>query len=157
MKKFLIPLLLIVAIMMPTAIVEAADVPSFYKIGGKSFYATLNDKGGNEKGYRYYGYECEVDLNENFAEQFIKILINDFNFRQVTHFVNDYRDDQSTVFDTWVFTYTGSKKISTFNTTNYGDMKNYKGHLVISRKKDWNAESTEFLIYIANGLTYEED
>lgn len=157
MKKIFLSILIAIAVLLPTIAVEAADVPSFYKIGGSHFYLTINDRSGTEKGYRYYGYECEVDLNENFAEKFIETLVNDYNFRLIAHYVNDYRDYQLSLSDTWIFIYTGTKKIPLFDTKNYEDMQIYKGNLVISRKKNWEDESTRFYITIAKGLTYEED
>lgn len=155
MKKFLIPFMLAVAILIPTAIVEAADVPSFYQIGGS--YLTLTERADTEKGYRFYAYDCNIDLNEEFAEQFIKNLVNDYNFRLAAHFINDYREDQSALYDTWILIYKGSKKISLFDTINYDNMQTYKGNLSIYRKKDWANKTTTFWIYIANGLTYEDD
>ena len=153
MKKFFVPLLLAVAILIPTAIVEAADVPSFYQIGGR--YLTFTGKEVDTKrAMRVYGYDCSIDLREDFAEQFMNSL---YNFRLVGHYFNDYIKTSAETFEYWVFVYTGSKNISTFVQEDYQRNHLYNAHLVVGRHKDWQRAITHFSIKIANGLTYEED
>ena len=155
MKKFLMSLLVAVAILLPTIAVEAADVPSFYQIGSQDL--TLTEKNVSEQGFRYYVYDCDVNLDEDFAETFVRNLISDYNFRQTAHFVNDYTEDQETLFETWCLVYTGSKKFSKFTTTNYENMQKYKANLSVCRHKNWQTGITRFWIYVSNGLTYGDD
>ena len=153
MKKFLMPLLLIVAIMIPTAIAEAADVPSFYQVGGN--YLTFTGKEvGRKKPIRTYGYDCSIDLRENFAEQFMNNL---YNFRLVGHFFNDYRRTSAETFEEWIFVYTGSKRVSTFVEKDHHSNRTYNANLVVGIRKNWQQETTHFFIRVANGLTYGDD
>ena len=153
MKKFLIPFIVTFAIFIPTAIVEAADVPDFYQVGGR--YLTFTGKEvGKKKAMRVYGYDCSVDLREDFAEQFMNSL---YNFRLVGHYFNDYRRTSAETFETWVFVYTGGKNVSTFVQRDYQRKRDYNAHLVVGRHKNWQRETTHFSIRIANGLTYGDD
>ena len=154
MKKFLATFLLALAIAIPATFAEAADVPDFYQIGGRNLTFTGKEIGKN-KPMRVYGYDCSVDLNENFAEQFMNNLSN---FRLIGHYVNDYRRGQAKIWERWIFVYTGSKSPATFEHKNVKDRKNpYYCQLVVSRSKDWNTEITHFAVYVANGLTYGGD
>ena len=153
MKKFLLPLFLAFALIIPTAIVEAADVPSFYQIGSR--YLTFTGKEvGRKQLLRVYGYDCSVDLRENFAEQFMNSL---YNFKLVGHYFNDYRKTSAETFEYWVFIYTGSKSISTFVQKDPHTKRSYNAHLVVGKQKNWQRETTHFSIRIANGLTYGDD
>ena len=153
MKKFLLSLLVTVAILIPTIAVEAADVPSFSQIGSR--YLTFTGKEvGKKQPIRIYGYDCSVDLKENFAEQFMNSL---YNFKLVGHYFNDYRRTSAETFEYWVFVYTGSKSISTFVQKDHHNKRTYNAHLVIGRHKNWQRETTHFSIRIANGLTYGDD
>ena len=152
MKKFLVPLVLAMAILIPTAQVSAADVPGFHQVGSQ--YLTFTGRENTGKGYRVYGYDCSVDLNENFAERFMNSLTN---FRLIGHYFNDYRRTTAETFEYWVFTYTGSKNISSFVQKNYKNKQTYQANLVVGRHKNWQRETTHFSIQVANGLTYGED
>ena len=158
MKKFLLPLLLAVAILIPTVQAQAADVPGFYQVG-RNYLTFTGREDETGKGYRVYGYDCSVDLNEDFAERYMQALMNNYGFRPIGHFVNDYRNsDSARLYENWVFVYTGSKRVSKFELFNYADLNNpYYCHLNVSRTKDWNSEITHFSIRIAYGLTYGED
>ena len=157
MKKFLLPMLLALAILIPSAQVQAADVPGFYQFGG-SYLEFTGREDEHNKGYRVYGYACSVDLDEDFAERYMQNLLSNYNFRLVDYFVNDYRRGQAKLRESWVFEYTGSKRVSEFELFNYADLHNpYYCHLNVSRYKDWNSEITHFSIRIAYGLTYGED
>lgn len=136
--------------------VEAADVPGFYQVGSK--YLTFTGREDTRKGCRVYGYDCDVDLQENFAERFMYSLIKNYNFRLIGHYVNDYRRGQAKYYERWVFVYTGSKRVSTFEHKNMADRKNpYYCHLVVGRSKDWNSGITHFSIRISYDLSYGED
>ena len=98
-------------------------------------------------------------MNENFAEQYMRALINNYNFRLIGHYVNDYRKQPSvTLYETWVFTYTGSKRVSKFQHKNIQDRKNpYYCHLVVGISNNWQTGIRHFAIRVAYGLTYDED
>ncbi|MBR3745588.1 MAG: hypothetical protein IKP64_04915 [Selenomonadaceae bacterium] len=152
MKKFLLPFLLAFAILIPAAQTQAADVPGFFQVNGRN-YLTFTGKEGTGNGYRVYGYDCSVDLNEDFAEEFMSSLSN---FRLVGHFVNDYKGKAKSR-ECWIFVYTGSKNVSKFEYKNLRDRKTYYGHLVVGRTKNWQTDITHFSIRVAYGLTYGED
>ena len=155
MKKFLM-LVLAFVIFIPTIQAKAADVPGFYQVGGN--YLTFTGREDTGKGYRAYGYNCSVDLSENFAERYMNALINSYNFRLIGHYVNDYRRGQAKLFERWIFAYNGSKRVSTFQHKNIQDRKNpYYCHLVVGRSKNWQAGTTHFSVLISYGLTYGED
>lgn len=110
-----------------------------------------------KKPLRVYGYDCSIDLKENFAEQYIGNLSN-YGFQLIGHYVNDYRRGQARLFERWVFIYNGSKRVAKFEHKNIQDRKNpYYCHLVVGRSKDWQSGITHFSIKIADGLTYGED
>ncbi len=154
MKKILM-LVLAVFLIVPIAKAQAADVPSFYQVGGR--YLNFTGRENTKKGYRVYGYDCSVDLNEDFAEQYLSSLAN-YGFRFVDHYVNDYRRGQAKLFERWVFVYTGSKRVSNFEFMNHEDMKHpYYGHLVVGRSKNWQTGITYFSVYLSYDLTYAED
>ena len=153
MKKFFVLCMLAFAMLIPTAVVEAADVPSFYQIGGR--YLTFTGKEvGKKKPMRVYGYDCSVDLRENFAEQFMNSL---YNFKMVGHYFNDYRRTSVETFEYWVFVYTGSKNVATFVQKDHHSGRTYNANLVVGRHKNWQRETTHFSIRIADGLTYGDD
>lgn len=152
MKKFLI-LLAAIILIFPASITYAADVPSFYQFGGR--YLTFTGREDSaKKGLRVYGYDCSVDLNENFAERFMSNLSN---FKLVGHYFNDYRRTSVETFEYWVFVYTGSKYVPQFIQKNYHNKQTYNANLVVGRHKNWQRETTHFSIRISNGLTYGED
>lgn len=155
MKKFLTVLLFALTIALPATFGEAADVPGFYQFGN-GYLTFTGREDGREK--RIYGYDCSVDLKEDFAEQFMLTLVNNYNFRFIDSYVKDYRRGQAKMWQYWIFEYTGSKNVSAFEHKNIQDRKNpYYCHLVFSRSKNWQTGITHFPIKIANGLTYGED
>lgn len=152
MKKIFLMFLLTTVILSPAIQAQAADVPGFYQFGGR--HLTFTGKEGTGNGYRVYGYDCSVDLNENFAERFMNSL---GNFRLTGHYVNDYVKVNAKFRETWVFTYTGSKNVSRFIQKDYGRRQNYNAHLVVAKVKNWQTDITHFSIRVAYGLTYGED
>lgn len=155
MKKFLM-LALAVFLIVPIAKAQAVDVPGFYQVGKN--YLDFTGRENTGKGYRVYGYDCSVDLNEIFAEMYMSALINNYNFQLIGHYVNDYRRGQAKLFERWVFAYSGSKNVSTFIHKNLKDLHNpYYCHLVVGRSKNWQSGITHFSISVANGLSYGED
>ena len=156
MKKILLPMLLALAILLPTMQAQAADVPGFYQVGRN--YLTFTGREGSLNGVRVYGYDCSVDLNENFAEQYMRALVNNYNFRLIGHYLNDYRRGQAKLFEYWIFAYTGSKRVSTFVHKNPKHLKDpYYCHLYVGRSKNWQSGTTHFSVKITSGLTYGED
>lgn len=157
MKKFWLPLMLAFAILIPSAQAQAADVPGFYQFGGK--YLTF--VGGQDlraDGYRTYVYNFDIDLNEDFAEQYVRILTNNYGFRLIDHTVHEYTLGQSKRIENWFLVYTGSKRVSKFESLNIDDLNNpYYCHLSIGKYKDWEAERAYFSIAVAYGLIYGED
>ena len=117
MKKFLLPLFLAFAVLVPTLAVEAADVPSFSRVAGN--YVPFKLKENNrKKGQRTYYYECSVNLQENFAEQYINLLTRS-GLSYVGHKANDWRRTSSQYLEEWYFNCRGQRvrfwKYSYFN------------------------------------------
>lgn len=73
MKKFLLLLLLVLFIITPIVTVEAADIPSFSRVAGNYVPFKTKEIWRKKDGCTYY-YECSVDLRENFAAQYTKLL-----------------------------------------------------------------------------------
>ena len=155
MKKFLLPMLLALAILIPSAQVQAADVPGFYQVGGR--YLTFTGREDNGNGYRVYGYDCSVDLNEDFAERYMLALVNNYGFQFIGYFVNDYRRNSAEMFESWMFAYGGYKDVAVFIEKDRRNKQNYPANLVVRRHKNWQRETTHFSIKVAYGLTYGED
>ena len=105
MKKFLLPLLLALVILMPMTALEAADVPSFSRVAGN--YVPFKLKEDNRKrGHRTYYYECSVDLRENFAAQYINLLKQN-GFSYAGHKANDWRRSSARYLDEYYLNYRG--------------------------------------------------
>ena len=124
MKKLFSVFVLAVLLMavVPMEQVSAAGVPGFFQVGGN--YLTFTGREDSSKGYRVYGYDCDVDLRENFAEQYVNALVNNYNFRVIDHYVNDYRRGQAKMWDRWVLRYVGSGNVPTFVHKNPANLKN---------------------------------
>ena len=153
MKKFLAVLLFALTIALPATLTEAADVPGFHQFGGN--YLTFRGR-EDLSGKRSYNYVCDIDLNEDFAEQFVSYVTTNCDFELTGHFFNDYRRGDLLTVETWVLIYTGYKDPYTF-TENIRRRENYNANLVVSKHKSWKREDTRFYIKVANGLTYDED
>lgn len=158
MKKFLLIFGLITfSMIFPFTNVKAADVPDFYQIGGQGLSFTGKEIGKNQP-RRIYGYDCDVDLNRVLAERYIGLLLRNYDFQMVDHYVNDYRKGQAKLYERWIFIYTGSKSVSTFVHKNPANLKNpYYCHLIVGVSKDWQAGVTHFSVWVADGLTYGGD
>ena len=156
MKKFFLPLVLAFTILITTAATEAADVPGFHQVGGR--YLTFTGRENiNSKGYRAYGYDCNIDLNEDFAERYMRALVNNYNFKLIGHYVQDYRRTSAHLYETWVFAYNGSKKVSTFTSKDRQHNRSYSCQLTVERTNRWDTDTRHFSIRVAYGLTYGED
>ena len=149
MKKFFVPLLLAMLMLLPMAISEAADVPDFRTVAGN--HVTDDERVASKKGYNLYSYECDPDLKENFAERYVNLLLKNYPFHLVDHHTNEYPLSQYYI-ETWIFRYDGSKKISAFKMSNKG--KDYYCHLELNKYRHIDEETKSFAIRIANGLTY---
>ncbi len=104
----------------------------------------------DKKGYICYGYDCSIDLDENFAEQFMNYLVKNCSFQYVNHDFRDFARTSAKTFEHWQFNYTGSKYVSKFQKTK----KAVPCHLEVGRTKDFQKGITHFSIRIANGLSY---
>lgn len=132
MKKFLIPLVMAFALVLPTIAAEAADVPDFRQVAGN--YVTDGERVNSKKGYRIYAYSCSVNLRENFAEQYINLLqLNGLTL--VGHEAKDWRKTSAQYLDKWYFNCRGQR-------------------VEFWRYKYFNEGRTSFSVRVANGLTY---
>ena len=136
MKKFLLPLFLAFALIIPTAIVEAADVPSFSRVAGNYVPFKLREE-NKKSGRRTYYYECSVDLRENFAEQYINLLRR-CGLTYIGHEAKDWRKTSAQYLDRWYF--------------------NCKGQRVeVWQFKYFREGRMTFSVKVPYGLTYEDD
>ena len=132
MKKVFMICLLAFAVMIPTAIASAADVPDFRQVAGN--YVRDGERVISKKGYRSYDYECSIDLRENFAEQYINLLQRS-GLTFIKHEYFDWRRTSAQYLDTWHF--------------------KCKGLAVeFSQYKYFDEGRTSFSVRITNGLTY---
>ena len=154
MKKLLTVLLFTLAIALPATLTEAADVPGFHQFGGD--YLTFRGR-EDLSGKRSYNYVCDIDLKEDFAEQFVSYVIRNCDFELTGHYSNDYRRTSLLTVEYWILTYTGDKDPYTFTQKDDRSKKTYNANLVVARHKSWQREDTRFYIKVANGLTYGED
>ena len=132
MKKFLMPFLLAVAILIPTAAVEAADVPDFRQVAGN--YVTDGERVHSKKGYYVYAYSCSVDLRPNFAEQYVDLLQRS-GLTYTGHDYKDFRRTSAQTVEKWFFSCRGRRV--EFWQYNYFD----EGRI-------------SFSVRVADGLTY---
>ena len=132
-----------------------ADVPDFGQFGSGYLSFTGRENSSNKRGnYVIYGYDCSVDLNENFAEQYMNYLVQNYPFQFIRHEYKEYRTS-ATVRDHWYFRYTGSKNVRTFDALKPGSATSFVPcHLEVSRSKNFQTGVTHFAIFIVNGLTY---
>ena len=132
-----------------------ADVPDFAQFGSGYLNFTGRENTSNKRGiYVTYGYDCSVDLRENFAEQFMNYLVQNYPFQFISHEYKEYKT-QAIVRDHWYFRYVGSKNARTFDALKPGSAKSFVPcHLQISRRKDFQSGIKHFSISIASGLSY---
>ena len=147
MKKFLMPVLAVVLIASITK-AQAADVPDFSLFGNG--YLEFTGREVTHKGYICYGYDCSVDLNENFAEQFMNYLVQNCGFQYAGHDFKDFTRTSAETFEYWQFNYLGSKYVYQFQK----HKKSTPCHLEVGRHKNFQRGITHFSLRIANGLSY---
>lgn len=154
MKKFLLTMLAVL-IIFPAAKAAAADLPDFAQFGSGYLNFTGRENSSNRRGnYVSYGYDCSVDLRENFAEQYMNYLVQNFPFQFIGHDSKEYKASAA-VSDYWYFKYVGSKNVRTFDALKHGSAKAFVPcHLQVSRRKDFQSGITHFSIRIASGLSY---
>jgi len=107
MKKFLLSMLIAVAVLLPTIAVEAADVPSFSRVAGNYVPFKTKEIWRSKTGRTYY-YECSVDLRENFASQYINLL-KQYGITYVGHESKDFRRTSAQYIDKWYFNCRGQR------------------------------------------------
>ena len=158
MKKFLLVFGLILSLTaISSAKVGAEDVPDFLEVDESLLTFTGKEVGRNQPKCTY-GYDCDIDFDSDIVETYMDDLVSLYDFRLIGHYVNDYRRGQAKLYERWIFVYTGSKRVATFEHKNIQDRKNpYYCQLVVGRSRDWTTEITPFSVHVANGLTYGGD
>ena len=128
MKKFLLPLVLAFAILIPTVTVEAADIPDIRQINSsiRPDISILDTKSN------YYSYTC--NNGNKFAMLFAQMLVTNYPFKVVERFVDDEYPE-------WYLAYTGSKKVAP-------NKEWFNAHVLIS------SSNSEIEILIGKGLSY---
>lgn len=156
MKKYLLFALAFFSVMIfiPALGAEAADVPDFRQVAGRYVQFTNNVRWSRDSlgSQRHYNYRCSVDLNENFAEQWVNLVQRSGIFSIIAH---DKKNFSSWSEEKWYFIYKGSKKnVPTFNTW---EQDYYKVHLSLIKRQKYDKGTTEFSINVAPRLTYAGD
>ena len=131
MKKFLLPLLLAFALLIPTVAAEAADVPDIRQISPNNI---MPDYASFYTNYSSYVYECKN--SRQCAAQFVRMLTQSYSFRIVIN------SDTTEEYPEWTLVYTGSKKLSNIHNSSI------KNHVIVSASND------EIIIDIVKGLSY---
>lgn len=138
MKKFslalALPLLLAFTIFMPTFTAEAADIPSFSRVAGNYVPFKTKEIWRKKDGCTYY-YECSVDLRENFAVQYAKLL-KQYGISYLGHEASDFRRTSAQYIDKWFFSCRGRR-------------------FEVWRYKYFSEGRMTFSIRLPYGLTYE--
>lgn len=145
MKKFLL-IVLAALIIFPAALTEAADVPNFY-----NNYLTNSERNDyTDRGFylRSYGYG---GIGENFAEQYINYLVQNYPFILTGHNAKDYTKTSAMKVDEWYFQYVGSRYVAPFQY----NKRSPSCHLQVARYQYFGEGRTSFVIRISNGLTYD--
>ena len=136
MKNFLVICMLAVAILIPTAIVEAADVPSFSRVAGNYVPFKTKEIWRSKKGRTYY-YECSVDLRENFVTQYIDLLKR-YGITYTGHEYKDFRKTSAQYVDKWYFNCRGQR-------------------LEVWQYRYFAEGRMTFSVKLPYGITYEDD
>lgn len=135
MKKFLLPMLLAIAVLISSFQVQAAgigDVPDFRDVAG--YDVTDGERVNTHKGYRIYSYSCPIEDDDNFASDYVEYLI-DWGLTQIGHDYKDFRRTSAQSVEKWFFTCRGQRV--EFWQYNY-----------------YNEGRISFSVRVANGLTY---
>lgn len=160
MKKFLVLCMLAVAILIPTEIVEAADVPEFLSVvGNKAKYIggqQIRERPGKVKhgNYDTFAYQCDVDSGKDIAVEYCKYLISEYPFRFVDAFEDDYIKTSATRYTVMFFNYTGSKYVSKITSTCMHEKRDYHGHVVIWVTENFLEGTAKITVSVPIELTY---
>ena len=157
MKKFLATLTLALLIVIPTAFVEAADVPNFLSVvGNKATYTGGQRLRGDLYGdYNTYSYLCDdISIGEDLAVEYCNYLITHYPFRFDGGYENDYTRTSAETFTTALFTYTGSKRANTFIREDYQRGDTYDCNLSVSTHAQYQDGTIKITISVAPELTY---
>ena len=105
MKKFVMSLLLAIAIMIPTVTTKAADVPDFRSVAGN--YASY---AGTQRsnGYISYDYDCDLNVGDSLVQQYMQLLTGNYPFYYLGNEVNDATRSSAQKFVHLYFGYNGS-------------------------------------------------
>ncbi|MBQ4495452.1 MAG: hypothetical protein II968_06760 [Selenomonadaceae bacterium] len=130
MKKFLLPVLLALAIFLPTTAALAADIPNIRQISPnniKYLVATFE----NDPNYIY---ECNDGKFFDYAQQYSELLIKEYSFKLALN----YSNDETKV---WALTYTGTK--------NFAPITDTENHIMIT------ATAGSIILIISKDISYE--
>lgn len=143
MKKFLLSLLLVFAILISAIQAQAADVPNFRRVAGD---IVRGGKPSNEiEGYHVYTYTLSLPLtyDRSLVEKYISLLKENgltFIKHEEKNFIPPDSHRGRSHYDYWFF--------------------RCKGHFVLFQlyQNTYSPDGyTEFSVKVANELTYEED
>lgn len=156
----MLPILLAFAIMIPMAIVEAADVPEFLSVvGNKATYIggeQIRERPGKVKhgNYNTYAYECDIDAFEDLAVEYSQYLISAYPFKVISGYEDDYIKTSAQRFTCVFFNYMGSKYVSKITHTCRHEKKDYHGHVAIVTTENFLEGTAKIVIQVPVELTY---
>ena len=131
MKKFLLPLLLVLAIFLPTTVASAADIPNIRQISPNIKYLVATFETDPT-----YVYECKDGKFFDYAAQYSELLIKEYPFKLTLK----YSDDETKL---WALTYNGTKKFAPIADT--------ENHVTIT------ATAGTIILMISKDISYEEN
>ena len=159
MKKFLLPMLLALAILLPTMQAQAADVPEFLSVVGN--YAeyvggqNINDKNGV---YTTYSYDCDdISFAEDLVVEYCQYLISNYPFAFAGGYENDYTRTSAEKFEVALFNYTGNKYVASFISKDHKRKIQYTCNVRVFTHAQYRTGVMRITIGVANGLTYGGD
>ena len=139
--------------LLPTALVEAADVPDFRTVAGNNVQEEIDErvKGRNSN---FYSYECDLDLKEDFVNRYVDLLMKKYHFVFIDYHSKEW-PLSALRHDTWIFKYVGSKTVASFKNEHDGEI--HYCHLRLTKARNFEEGKKYFYLKIANGLTYGGD
>ena len=149
MKRFLFLLMFAFAIIIPTTLVEAADVPDFVEISDGNLSYRKNQLASD--GGTWYFYEAKnlnYDLAADYVGRYIRLLTSKYNFVQKGYWKRKFdskRLRETRDSETWTFIYNGSKKVKSLS----------KGcHIELRRIRERDKKRARFEVKVAQGLVF---
>ena len=107
---------------------------------------------------RGYGYKWSIDSDNNFVEDYVKLVERSGNFKFIKDYELDYMKYSNAMDKGWLFEYIGSKKmVPTFEVRDSKAPNDpYKAHLFVHKHENYkNGVVTLTITFVKDRLVYE--